>query len=133
MARKPKVKTTEIKRGRRIVGRIYHFANRDVFLANKKLDNLIRFGEKCGSDAVRKEVAAWALDEETLTELRLKGLKWVGVQVRNNGDIYVTHISNYLDYEKTRPPAVVNSSVQRRYLPLKYFTHLPGRMKVPRR
>ncbi|MQW08206.1 hypothetical protein GHK45_32085 [Sinorhizobium meliloti] len=79
--------------------------------------------------ALCKEVAAWALDEETLTELRLKGIKWVGVQVSNNGAIYITHVSNYLDYEMTRQLAVVNSLVQRRYLPL---ISLSFRDAVPR-
>lgn len=82
---------------------------------------------------MRKEIAAWAIDEETLTELRLKGVEWVGVEVRNNGDRYITKLSNYMDSEKTRVPSAINSKVQRRYLPIKYFHHIPGRMKVPRR
>lgn len=131
MARKPKVKTTVIRRGRRIYGHIYHFANRDVYLANRKLDQIFRFGEKSNSDAIRAEVAAWALDEETLTDLRIRKIVWVGVKVRNNNDVYITRIENFYDRKKTK---FLNyerrGGAAQRYLPIKYFAHIPGAVKI---
>lgn len=115
-------------------GRIYHFANRDIYLAYQKLEHIARYGEKCSSDAIRKEMAAWSIDEETLTEVRLKGIEWVGIEVKNNGDRYITRLSNFMDREKLlSPPTHIRSSVQRRYLPMKFFHHIPAPMKVPRR
>ncbi|MBX5130705.1 hypothetical protein HJB53_29905 [Rhizobium lentis] len=131
MARKPKVPTTIVRRGRRIYGHIYHFANRNVYLAARKLDQIFRFGEKCNSDALRKELAAWALDEETLTELRLMKIVWVGVKVKQNNDIYITRIENFFDSKKTK---FLNferrGGAAQRYLPIKYFTHIPGQTKI---
>lgn len=131
MARKPKVRTTVIRKGRRIYGHIYHFANRDVYLAARKLDQIFRFGEKCNSDALRKDVAAWALDEETLSDLRVRKIVWVGVKVKQNNDIYITRIENFFDRHKTK---FLNyerrGGAAQRYLPIKFFTHIPGSVKI---
>jgi hypothetical protein len=102
-----------------------------VYLAERKLDQIFRFGERNNSDALRKEIAAWAIDEETLTEMRLKGIRWVGVRVKQNADIYVTCIDNFfnrnlskfLDYER-------RGGAQQRYLPIKHFHHLPAKVKI---
>jgi hypothetical protein len=131
MARKPKVKTTIVRRGRRIYGHIYHFANRDVYLAARKLDQIFRFGEKNNSDAVRKEVAAWALDEETITELRLNKIVWVGIRVKQNDDIYITRIENFFDRKKTKYLNFERrGGAAQRYLPLVHFHHIPGAVKI---
>jgi hypothetical protein len=131
MARKPKVPTTVVRRGRRIYGHIYHFANRNVYLAARKLDQIFRFGEKCNSDALRKDLASWALDEETITELRLMKIVWVGVRVKQNNDIYITRLENFFDSKKTK---FLNferrGGAAQRYLPIKYFTHIPGATKI---
>ncbi|TDW20520.1 hypothetical protein EV128_125150 [Rhizobium azibense] len=102
-----------------------------MYLAARKLDQIFRFGEKCNSDALRKETASWALDEETITELRLMKIVWVGVRVKQNNDIYVTRIENFMDRNKTK---FLNferrGGAAQRYLPIKYFTHIPGAVKI---
>jgi hypothetical protein len=131
MARKQKVRSTIVRKGRRIYGHIFHFANRDIYLASRKLDQIFRSGEKTNSDAVRNDVACWAIDEETLGEMRLMGIRYVGVKVRQNNDIYVTCIDNFfnrklakfLDYGR-------RGGGQQRYLPLQHFSYKPGRVKI---
>ncbi|OCP22005.1 hypothetical protein BC361_25915 [Ensifer sp. LC54] len=123
--------TTVVRRGRRIYGHIYHFANRDVYLAARKIDQIFRFGEKNNSDAVRKDLAAWALDEETITNLRLQKIVWVGVRVKQNNDIYITRIENFFDRKKTKHLNYERrGGAAQRYLPLQYFHHIPGSVRI---
>lgn len=83
------------------------------------------------SEAVRNGVAAWAIDEETLGRMRSKGIKYVAVQVKEFGDVYVTKLENFynrslskfLDFSK-------RGGTQQRYLPLQYFHHIPNTAKI---
>ncbi|QIG69128.1 hypothetical protein EVB77_094 [Rhizobium phage RHph_N1_10] len=56
---------------------------------------------------------------------------WVGVKVKQNGDIYLTRIENFFDSKKTK---FLNferrGGAAQRYLPIKYFRHIPGQTKI---
>lgn len=121
-----------IKRGRRIYGAIYKLKDgREVYLAWRKQKEIFRSGEKNMSDAFALGKASWALDDETLLELRLAGVELVGVLVKETGDIYVTHISHFFDTTKSK---VMNYEARggalQRYLPVNYFSVLLGETRI---
>jgi hypothetical protein len=90
-----------IKRGRRIYGAVYTMPDgRRAYLAWRRHDEMFRCGEKNLSDAQRKKIAAWALDDETLINLRCEGVRMVGVKERDTGDKYLTDIRNFFDPSK---------------------------------
>ncbi len=130
------VKVVHVKKGRRLYGGIHTnvSSGRRCYLAHRRLAEIFRGGEKNISDAIRLGKASWALDHETLLEMRAKGIGIVGVFVRDNGDIYLTHISNYFDRTKA---SILNCESRggavQSYLPLQYFKHQVVPMKIKRR
>lgn len=134
MARKLKseIKVVPVKKGRRHYGALYHLPTGvKVYLAHRRIREIYRSGEKTIVAAIKKDVAAWALDEETLIQMRAQGVRFVGVLVRETGDRFITPIANFFDKTKAR---ILNfesrGGALQRYLPLSLFTRRPGRLRV---
>lgn len=132
MARKSDIRITPVKRGRRHYGAIYDLpSGHRVYLAHRRLGEIFRAGEKSIRAAIAARTAAWALDEETLIQMRAQGIKFVGVLVRETGDKFLTELSWFFD--KTRAK-VMNyerrGGALQRYLPLQYFRRLPGHVLI---
>jgi hypothetical protein len=126
------LKVQKLKKGKRLYGAIYELPDgRRCYLAYRRTDQVFRSGEKTISDAVRKGIAAWAIDDEDLYMLRAKGIRFVGVLVRGSGDKYMTTLDNFMDKTKAK---ILNfesraGSLQR-YLPLEHFRYRQGRVRV---
>lgn len=129
---KPTLPRTLIRNGRRLYGAIYTFPDgRQVYLAFRKTKEIFRAGEATISDAVRIGTAAWALDDSTILDMRLKGIKALGVHVIDTDDIYLTSIANFYDKTKVK---LLNyerrGGALQRYLPLQYFKRRTGRARL---
>lgn len=121
----PKKKLELVKKGRRLYGAIVTLdCGEKVYMAYRKRNEIYRAGEVRVSEAIKKGVAAWAMDDETLRVMRAHGIKVVGVFVRDTNERYVTSIDNYFDKTKIK---VLNYSSRggslQRYLPLQHFQH----------
>ncbi len=129
----PKKKLELVKKGKRLYGAIVSLdSGEKIYMAYRKHCEIYRAGEVRLGEAIKKGVAAWAMDDETLRIMRAHGIKVVGVFVRDTGVRYVTDISNYYDKEKIR---ILNYSARggalQRYLPLQYFVQRkPTRVKL---
>lgn len=118
-----------VKKGRRTYGAIHTVPSGErAYLAYRKTSEIFRFGEKTISDAIRSGKAAWALDEETLIAMRAKGIRFIGVLVRETGDIYLTKTERFFDRALAK---VLNYEARggslQKYLPLRYFQLKSGK------
>jgi hypothetical protein len=94
--RRPKFVKEIVKRGRRRDGGIYVLADgREVYCAYRKNAEICRGNEKSISDAVRKRVAGWSLDDDTLRYMQLRGIKIIAVDVEESGDKFITSIDSF--------------------------------------
>jgi hypothetical protein len=121
-----------VKRGRRTYGAVYKLKDgREVYLAWRKQEEIFRAGERTMSDAFVLGKASWALNDETLMKMRLEGVEIVGVAVKETGDLYITHISKFLDEDLAK---VMNYSARggalQRYLPVSEFAFRPGVTRI---
>lgn len=119
----PKKKLELVKKGKRLYGAIVSLdSGEKIYMAYRKHNEIYRSGEMRLTDAIKKGVAAWAMDDETLQIMRAHGIKVVGVFVSDSGERYVTNIDNYFDKTKIK---ILNYSSRggalQRYLPLQYF------------
>jgi len=93
-----------------------------VYLAYRRLGEIFRAGKKNISEAIREGVAAWAIDEETLRDRRVEGIKVVGVLCKESDDIWLAPIDKFFDTSHAR---IMNyesrGGALQRYLPLKEF------------
>ena len=117
-----------IKRGKRIYGAIYKLADgREVYMAWRKNAEIFRAGDKSLSGAIARDVAAWAIDDETLIRLRVEGVSLVGVMVKDTGDLYIAALADFLDSTKSK---IMNYETRggalQRYLPLRFFGFKTG-------
>lgn len=130
------VKVVPVKKGRRLYGGLHTIRETGAtcYLAYRRQAEIFRSGEKSISDAVRLGTACWALDDQTLLEMRAKGIRVIGVFVRDTGDIYLTRIENFFDRAKAK---LLNyesrGGALQRYLPLTFFKIRYGRVKFKRR
>ena len=121
-----------IKRGRRTYGGVYLLPDgKEIYLAFRKIREIYRSGELSISDAVRKGTACWAIDDEHIGMMRRRGVNYVGVLVRDTRDVYLTHMSNYLDKDKFsfKNYESRGGSVQR-FLPLSHFRRRAGKLRI---
>jgi hypothetical protein len=104
---------------------------RRVYLAYRRLAEIFRAGEPSISAAIRSRKASWALDEETLLQMRAQSIRFVGVLCRDNRDIWVTTLERFLD---SRCSKIMNyegrGGALQRYLPLQNFIRKAGRSKT---
>lgn len=121
-----------VKKGRRTYGGIVKLVDgRQCYLAFRNLSEIYRSGEKTISAAIDAGTACWALDVDTLTQMRALSINLVGVLVRDTGDIYLTRLEHFQDFSKAK---VLNfdrrgGSLQR-YLPLQWFMMRRGKVSL---
>jgi hypothetical protein len=120
------------KAGRRVTGALYATPKgAKLYLAHRSLNQIFRSGELTISAAVAKGVACWALDETTLLMLRVKQIMVAGVLVKDNGDLWLASYHDFMDQTKAlRLTYEHRNGAMQRYLPLQFFTHRPGRVKL---
>ncbi|WP_274869555.1 hypothetical protein [Phaeobacter gallaeciensis] len=112
--------------GRRIYGGIYELSDgKEVYLAFRQRKEIFRSGEKNVSSAADKGIACWAIDYDTLLDMRNNQVFLIGVYVRDEGDIYLTHYDNFFDDRK----ATVRNYESRggalqKYLPIQHFAKI---------
>jgi len=121
-----------VRKNRRLYGGIFELPSKKrVYLAYRDKKEIFRNGAPSISDAIRKGIACWALDVDTLGEMKAKGIAYVGVRVRESGDIYITHLKNFYDEGKVQ---VMNFKKRggelQRYLPLTYFIKKEGEFSL---
>lgn len=121
-----------VKRGRRTYGGVYKLSDgREVYLAWRWNKEIYRAGEKCLSTALTLGKASWAIDDETLLNLRISGVALVGVWVKDTGDTYIATLADFLDSTKSK---IMNfegrGGALQRYLPLRYFGIRLGTARV---
>ena len=122
-----KIKVEAYRKGRSRGGIYTVPSGKRCFLAHSKLAYIFCAGEKTISDAVRKRVACWSIDEETLINMRVSGIKFIGVLCKDNNDIWLAHTAAFFDHEQLMRHPKANSG--RRYLPLVRFRHRAGRLR----
>jgi hypothetical protein len=117
---------------RRLYGGIYELSDgRNVYLAYRWRKEIFLNGEKSINAALDKGVACWAMDQDTLFNMRIRMIEIVGVYMRDERNIYITRLENFFDTDKSR---IMNferrGGALQRYLPLQYFDMLKGRSKI---
>lgn len=120
------------KTGKRLYGAFRTYADgTKVYLAYRKHSEIYRGGEASISDAIRAGKAAWALDDETVLAARARGCRFVGVMVRDTGDVYLARIEKWFDRGRTR---FINYEAKggalQRCLGLSEFSFKPGEIKL---
>ncbi|MBA8881782.1 hypothetical protein [Phyllobacterium myrsinacearum] len=122
----------KVKKGRRTYGAIYTRPDGSRFyLAWRRKGGLFRDGELTDSAAFREKKAMWALDFETITMLRLKGIEHVGILDHTSGDIWITRLWYYLN-KCCAPPRnyTARGGSDQRFLPTYYFKRRLGPVKI---
>lgn len=109
------------KDNRGVYGAIYKHPNGDQFyMAWRRSHDIFRNGEKTISDAIRKGVATWAIDSDTLRLLRLRGVTRVGILNRDENESY------WADMDVWQAAALKNferrGGAEQRYLPFHAFS-----------
>lgn len=104
---------------------------RRAYVAYRKVKEIFRSGEKTISDAIRKGVATWAIDHDTLIQMRAQGIKFIGVLCRDNNDLWMTTIEQFFDPKSTKilNYSGRNGSLQR-HVPLQRFRRRPGKVRI---
>ena len=126
------IKVVQLKKGRRLYGAIYTLEDgRRAYVAYRKTTEIFRGGEKSISDAIRKGKATWAIDDETLLQVRAQGIPFVGVLVRDTKDLYMTTLDRFFDkrFYKILNYSGRNGSLQR-HLPLTQFRYRSGKVRI---
>lgn len=108
---------------RRLYGGVYKLEDgRQVYLAYRTRKEIFRSGEKSVSAAHDKGIACWAIDYDTLLDMRREQIFLIGVYVRDEEEIYITQYENFFDDRKA---TVMNYDAKggsmQKYLPLKWF------------
>lgn len=121
-----------LRKGRRLYGGFYTLSGgRQVYVAYRKHDDIYRGRKRSISDAISDGTAAWAIDVDTLAEVRARGIQAVAVRVKETGDLYITALSNFYDADKV---LVLNYSSRggalQRFLPLQHWRKQLGRVRL---
>lgn len=116
----PKKATRTVRNGRRIYGGVFRMPNgKEIYFAYRKMSEMFRSGEKFLSDAIALDKASWAIDNDTLLQLRREGVYYVGILVKDTGDTYVTTLGEYFKAPVMNYTA--RGGALQRYLPLDRF------------
>lgn len=97
-----------------------------VYMARRKHREIFRSGKSSISGAMKEEIAAWAIDEDLLVRLRARGVQYVGVEVVDTGESYLTGIKTWFDRTTSKLKdytGVGRGGSRQRYVPLQHFTH----------
>lgn len=130
------IKVVHVKKGRRLYGGVHTVkaSGRTCYLAYRRQGEIFRSGKPSISEAIREGVACWAIDDETLLEMRAKGVPFIGVLVRETGDLYMTRLETFWDKTKVK---LLNyetrGGARQRYLPLQFFKVRYGKISMKTR
>lgn len=105
-----------------------------LYLARRKHREIFRSGRSSISGAMTDAVAAWAIDEKLLFGLRVKGITFVGVDVIDTGDRYVTRLSTWFDRKTSALrdyTGIGRGGSRQRYVHLQHFQKLSGIARMP--
>ncbi len=98
-----------------------------IYVARRFHKEIFRSGELSISEASRKGVACWAIDCDTLQMAKIKGVKFVGVKVRDQDTIYLTTIDEFYNPVNMKVKNYTSrGGALQRYLPLDSFRVLRG-------
>lgn len=94
------------RKGKRHYGWFIKDASRGItiYIARRWFKEIYREGEPTISEAKRKGTAAWAIDHDVLQLCRIKGVKYVGVKLRDKtvSGWYLTTLDNYYNRKVAR-------------------------------
>lgn len=128
-----KFQVERVKKGKRNYGDILTLAKNGqrIYMATRLFKDIHRCGHSSISEAMREQVAAWGIDNDTLYDMRNRGIKVVGIVVRDTGDIFLSSLDQYFDTDKAfvRNFERKGGSLQR-YLPLQFFKKKDGIIKL---
>lgn len=132
MGKKANVRIEHLRKGRRLYGGFHTFEDgRRLYVAYRKHNEIYRGRKKSISEALRDGTAAWAIDVDTLAEVKARGIDAVAVRVKESGDLYITRLANFYDPEKV---LVLNFASRggslQRFLPLEHWKLKPGRVRI---
>lgn len=104
-----------------------------MYVARRKHKQIYKGGCSSISEAIQQDKAGWAIDELTIINMRVKGVKLIAVKCEDNGDKYVTPISNYLrpgKYKNIDFTGVGKGGSKQRVVSLNLFEKSSGEIKV---
>lgn len=118
------------RKGRRLYG-AWGVTDKGVpfYLAIRRHGEYYRQGAATLSEAMRDGRAAWALDDETIINMRARKVRMVGVIVRDTFDCYVTPVESFFDAKKRKfiDYTSKGGSLQR-FLPLEFWVKVPAKL-----
>ena len=117
-----------IKKGRVTLGAIYELPGGSVYLAYRRIADIWHGSEKCISDAIRKGTACWTIEDSVCLDMRVRGVNYIGVYVKDTGERYVAPASAFFEYGKVRTMTVRGKSGTQRALPFQSFAHKQGKI-----
>lgn len=96
--------------------------DRRFYLAFRRPKDVFRDGLKTRSEAFRTGRAVWAIDDDTLREVRRRGVRVLGVFNHVHGDCYWTTIPHYFD-TRVAPPKdfEAQGGSNQRFMPINLF------------
>lgn len=115
------------KKGKRLYGGFYINKEKGlrIYLAYRWHRQIFRSDENSTSEAMRKGVACWAFDCDTLQLAKIQGVQFVGVKLKDDGSLFLAPIEAFYDPENIK---ILNYSSKggshQRFLPLSKFRTL---------
>jgi hypothetical protein len=104
-----------------------------IYMAQRKNREVFRNGKITISGAMSEEVAAWAIDEDLLIKLRVKGVTRIGVNVIDTGDQYLTDIKTFFNPKTSALKdytGVGKGGSKQRYVKMQHFDLVKGIVKL---
>lgn len=120
-----------VKKKRRTYGAVYSRESdgERIYLAWRKHHEIYRCGHASVSDAMRAGKAGWALDDETLLNLRATGIKFVGVLLRQTQEVWLTRTDAFFVRGAGKlwyfHDHTARGGTPQRVMPLQCFAHIP--------
>lgn len=114
-------KVEHVKVNKRLYGAFWTLpSGAEVYMAYRKRGEIFRSGKKTLSEAIGEDVACWAFDVDTIKEVEARGIKFVGVLVKESQEIYLTSIKSVIDKSSVLNYSKRGGALQR-YVPLSEF------------
>lgn len=116
-----------MKNGRKYYGAVYEWSRAKVYVASRLRADIFRNGHVSLTAASDAGDTAWAIDSNTLTRMRLKGIKLVGIYQWDDETFYITTMDKFMDLGITKDYSSRNGARQRY---LRYGKEHPEHFKV---
>ena len=110
-------------------GAIYELSGREIYIAWRTQKQAFRNGERNLTEATRKGVICWALDCDTVRQMKQRGISVIGISELETDKLYITTVDHYMtspirDYTD-------QGGARQWYLPMKDFTLRYVKIKRP--